>query len=156
MSVNTQPYTSTPLARSKKRLAQFVCLFGFSLASAFAQLPPEPKPVPAAWQALGLPKWPDASPQLGLSFDEIVLPGKVAIRLRSNVQFTQKLVLFSYSPGTPDKMTELANFSLSPKTAPELSLSINATATQNMVLLAQTPAGWLMVERQLKVGKKQQ
>ena len=156
MNANTRSSIVTRSLRSLKRLLQFMCLCSLSLASAFAQLPPEPKPLPAAWQALGLPKWPDASPQLGLNFDEIVLPGKVAIRLRSNVQFTQKLVLYSYPPGSPDKMTELANFSLSPKTAPELSLSINATSTQNMVLLAQTPAGWLMVERQLKVGKKPQ
>ena len=156
MHVNTCFNNATCLAIGMKRLLQFICLCSLYLASAFAQLSPEAKPVPEAWQTLGLPKWPDVSPQLGLSFDEVVLPGKIAIRLRSNVQFTQKLVLFSYPPGTPDKMAELANFSLSPKTAPELALSINATATQNLVLLAQTPAGWLMVERQLKVGKKPQ
>lgn len=157
MQVKIQATITLLMTRSRERLTQFVCLCGLTLAStSWAQLPPDPRPVPAAWQTLGLPNWPTASPQLSLSFDEIMLPGKVAIRLRSNVQFTQKLVLFSYPPSAPDKMAELANLSLSPKTAPELSLSINATTTQNLVLLAQTPAGWLMVERQLKVGKKPQ
>ena len=156
MSVNTQHQTATPWARNRQRLAQIVCLFGLGLASAYAQPVPDTRPVPAAWSALGVPNWPAASPQLGLAFDEVVLPGKVAIRLRSNVQFTQKLVLYTYPPGAPDKMAELASFALSPKTAPELALSINATTTQNLVLLAQTPAGWLMAERQLKVGKKPQ
>jgi hypothetical protein len=89
-----------------------------------------------------------------LSFDEIVLPGVVKMRLGSEVQFTQKLVLFAYPPGAPEAMVELASFPVTAKTPAGIAFSYPATKTRNIVLLAQTPGGWLRVERQLKIGRK--
>lgn len=149
--------TATTLLHPKFRayLLKGLTFLGLALAvTAFAQSTPDARPVPAAWQSLGLSKWPEPSPHLGLKFDDIVLPGPVPIHLRSNVQFTQKLILYAYPPGAPASMTELASFGLSSKTAAETTLSIRVTTTQNMVLLAQTPSGWMMAERQLKVGHK--
>lgn len=125
------------------------------LSRAAAQTAEAPLPVPALWQGLGISTWPVASPDLALLFDEIVLPGVVPVRLRSKLQFTQKLVLFAQPPGAPEAMTQLASFALSSKSGPQALFSYQASATRNLILLAQTPSGWFMVERQLKVGHKQ-
>lgn len=117
-----------------------------------AQTPPPP--LPAAWQAIGISTWPTLSPQLGLEFDEIVFPGKVAVHLRSELQFTKKMMLFAQAVDAPDTMVRAASFALSPSLAPDVTFAITAYTTQNLFFLAQTTAGWFMVERQLKVGQK--
>jgi len=125
------------------------------LCTSPSQAQPEaPRPVPAPWQALGVAAWPAPSPQLGLDFADIVLPGKVSVHLYSKLQFTQKLVLFAYTPGVPESMQQLASFSLSNKTGADLRVPLDMSQTQVLVLLAQTPSGWQMVERELKVGHK--
>ncbi|MDD5333695.1 MAG: hypothetical protein PHS32_08110 [Rhodoferax sp.] len=49
-------------------------------------------------------------------------------------------------------MTQLASYSVTAKTPAKISFDYQASQTRNVVLLAQTPGGWLRVERQLKVG----
>lgn len=134
-------------------LGSFSCLVALvSWSPVWAQTVEAP-PVPTAWQSLGISSWPVPSPHLALLFDEIVLPGTVKMRLGSEVQFTQKLVLFAYPPGAPEAMTQLASFPVTAKTPAKIDFSYPATKTRNIVLLAQTPSGWLRVERQLKVGR---
>lgn len=122
------------------------------LSPAWSQTAEAP-PLPAVWQSLGINAWPALSPSLALLFDEIVLPGTVKMRLGSGVQFTQKFVLFAYPPGAPEAMTQLASYPVTAKTPAKISFDYQATKTRNVVLLAQTPGGWLRVERQLKVGR---
>lgn len=142
-------------------LTRRVCLRAVSslvgaglLGHAAAQIAPAPTPVPPLWQSLGVSSWPARSPALGLEFNEIVLPGTVPLRLRSDLQFTQKLVLFAHPPGAPEAMAQLASFSLGPKVAPDVAFALQASASRHLILLAQTPAGWFMAERQLKVGRQ--
>jgi hypothetical protein len=135
-------------------LRSFSCLLALSCLSPVWAQTAEAVPVPAPWQSLGISVWPAPSPHLVLWFDEIVLPGLVKMRLGSEVQFTQKLVLFAYPPGAPEAMTELASFPVTAKTPAKLDFNYPAAKTRNIVLLAQTPGGWLRVERQLKIGRK--
>ena len=140
-------------------MQQSPCLNAFTLALILFWAQPanaqaEPPPIPAPWLAVGVSAWPESSPQLGLEFADIVLPGLVKVKLRSKLQFTQKLLVFTHPQGAPDAAVQVASVNLTAKTGPEFTFSLLADSTQNVVLLAQTPGGWYRAERLLKVGRK--
>lgn len=115
--------------------------------------PVTPPPIPTQWGALGVKAWPAYSPSLGLDFNDIVVPGEVTIKAVSRLPFTQTLVLYSRQTGFPETLKEIGKFTLDARTKPTQQLRLQANQTQDILLLAQTPDGWFMVERQLKVGR---
>jgi len=102
---------------------------------------------------MGIVQWPQPSPDIKLEFDDIVLPGKVEIRVRSSARFTQTLVLFRRAGTDQGVVEQLAITSLGPQIAPVLTVTAVVAETQTFVALAKTPTGWYRTERQIKVGR---
>lgn len=144
--------TSRRAALCAAALGLFALLTPLGAPDAFAQ-PVVPPPVPSLWTALGVKAWPAASPLLGLEFNDIVVPGTVVLHARSRLPFTQTLLLYSRQTGAPETLREIGKFTLDARTPPKQQLRFEAKQTQDIILLAQTPDGWFMVERQLKVGR---
>ena len=147
-----EPVRIVALVEKKRWCRLLVVLLGLATSVASGQTPP-PGPLPPLWQAMGLTQWPQPSPDVTLEFDEIVLPGKVGIRVRSSARFTQTLALFSRAANEQGGLEQLGIASLGPNSAPVLVVNATLVETQTLVALAKTPAGWYRTERQIKVGR---
>jgi hypothetical protein len=134
----------------RERLTHVLLSLGMTLVpfTAHAQA------VPQSWAAKGIAAMPPPSPQLAIKTPSFVSSNSTfSVDIDSQLPALLSAVLYATPLSNSAQSQLIADFSVGSQTDPKWSFTLRLAESATLVLLAQTPSGWVRTERVVHVGK---